>query len=176
MRLFLLFFLVFLLASPLQAAKIYKWVDKEGVVNFTDDLSKVPPSYRDRVEVEEKKDVQGGATPQAVTRERGEEETKTDIYGRDETWWKDKVRPWKEQLKEATANYEKAQKEYMEKSEDLSRRRFGSPTQYKMNIIELDGINEERRKYEAQIAEANEMLRKLSKEAEESKANPDWLK
>jgi hypothetical protein len=31
-------------------------------------------------------------------------------------------------------------------------------------------------KYETQIAEANEMLRKLSKEAEESKANPDWLK
>jgi hypothetical protein len=179
MKLIFLIFLVFFIASPLQAAKIYKWVDKEGVVNFTDDLGKVPPSYRDRVEVEERKDVQEGPTPpppQAVTRESGEEETKTDIYGRDEAWWRDKVRPWKGQLKEATANYQSAQKEYMEKSEELSRRRFGSPTQYKMNIIELDRINEERKKYEAQIAEANEMLKKLSKEAEESKADPAWLK
>jgi hypothetical protein len=31
-------------------------------------------------------------------------------------------------------------------------------------------------KYEVQIAEANEMLRKLSKDAVESRANPDWLK
>jgi hypothetical protein len=175
--LILLSLLIF--AGHAYAATIYKWVDKEGVVNFTDDLSKVPPSYRDRVEVEERKDVQEEVIPppaQAVTRGSEEEEIKADIYGRDEAWWRDKVRPWKGRLKEATENYEAAQQKYMEKSDELSRRRFGSPTQYKMNIIQLDGLKEERMKYEAQMAEANEMLRKLSKEAEESKANPDWLK
>jgi hypothetical protein len=30
--------------------------------------------------------------------------------------------------------------------------------------------------YEAQIAEARDQLGKLSKEAEESKADPEWLK
>jgi hypothetical protein len=45
-----------------------------------------------------------------------------------------------------------------------------------MGITELHGLKEEVKKYEAQIVEANEMLRKLSKEAEEAKANPDWLK
>ena len=170
---------VLLFAFPLQAGTLYKWVDKQGVVNFTDDLSKVPPSYRNQVEVEESKDVQeekAPLSPKTITPSSKEDETVTDIYGRDEVWWRDKVRPWKEQLKEATENYDAAQKKYMEKSDELSRRRFGSPTQYKMNIIELDRLKEDRMKYEAQIAEANEMLRKLSKEAEESKANPEWLK
>jgi hypothetical protein len=174
------FFVILLLASSLQAGTIYKWVDKEGVVNFTDDLNKVPPSYRNRVEVEESKDVQGGEVtpppPRAVTRESGEEEVTRDIYGRDEAWWRDKVRPWKERLKEATENYEAAQKRYLEKADELSQKRLGSPTQYKMSIMELDRLKGERMKYEAQIDEANEMLSKLSKEAAESKANPDWLK
>jgi len=172
-------FVILLFALPLQAGTVYKWIDKEGVVNFTDDLSKVPPSYRNRVEVEERKDVKEEVTPpppQAVTRGNGEEEIKADIYGRDEAWWRDKVRPWKGRLKEATENYEATHQKYMEKSDELSRRRFGSPTQYKMNIIQLDRLKEERMRYEAQIAEVNEMLKKLSKEAEESKANPDWLK
>jgi hypothetical protein len=44
-----------------------------------------------------------------------------------------------------------------------------------MNIIELDKIREEKEKYQAQISEANGMLEKLSKEAEETKADPAWL-
>ena len=172
----LLILLVFFI--PAYSATIYKWVDKEGVVNFTDDLSKVPPSYRNRVEVEERKDVKGAVTPpppQAATRGDEQDEIKTDIYGRDESWWRDKVRPWKERLKEATEKYETAQKRYTEKADELSRRRFGSPTQYKMNIIELDKTREEKEKYQAQISEANETLEKLSKEAKETKADPAWI-
>ncbi len=164
--------------SPAHAATIYKWVDKNGVVNFTDDFSKVPPSYRDRVEKEERKDVKEKVIPRsrAVTRDKEPEEIReTDLYGRDETWWREKVRPWREKLKEATQKYEGAEKRYTEKSDELSRRRFGSSTQYKMNIIELDKLREEKEKYQAQIAEANEMLGKLSKEAKETKADPAWL-
>ena len=29
---------------------IYKWVDKDGVVNFTDDPTNIPSQYRNRVE------------------------------------------------------------------------------------------------------------------------------
>jgi len=44
------------------------------------------------------------------------------------------VRPWKDQLKEASENYEKKQKEYMEQAEGLSPYKFGemSLTQYQM--------------------------------------------
>ena len=178
MKIFSILLILLMFSLPAYSATIYKWVDKDGVVNFTDDLSKVPPSYRDRVEKEERKDVKEEVTPrspQASTRKNEPEESHSDIYGRDETWWREKVRPWKEQLKEATEKYEVAEKKYTEKSDELSRRRFGSPTQYKMNIIELDKTREERERYQAQISEANEKLDKLSKEAKETKADPSWL-
>ena len=178
MKKLLILLILLIFSIPAYAATVYKWVDKEGVVNFTDDLSKVPPSYRNRVEKEETKDVKEIVTPppaQAATRGNEQEEIKSDIYGRNETWWREKVRLWKERLKEATEKYEAAQKSYTEKSDELSRRRFGSPTQYKSNIIELDKLREEREKYQAQIAEANEMLEKLSKEAKDTKADPAWL-
>jgi len=163
---------------PAYAATIYKWVDKDGVVNFTDDYDRVPPLYRNQVkEEEEREDVQkpGSLAPSPQTPSSKGEEAETDTYGRDETWWREKVRPWKEQLKDATEKYETAQKRYTEKSDELSRRRFGSPTQYKMNIIELDKTRVEKEKYQAQISEANEQLDKLSKEAREAKADPSWL-
>jgi len=166
---------------PVYAATIYKWVDKEGVVNYTDDYGKIPSEYRDRIEVETRKDVQEERAPlptQALTPSGKEEEIRTDIYGRDETWWRDKVRPWKEQLKEATENYEKAQKNFTKKAEELSQTNFygRSRSQTKWDVMELNRLNEEKKKYEAQITEANEMLNKLSREAKETKADPDWLK
>ena len=79
-------------------------------------------------------------------------------------------------MSEAQANYDNAQRKYMAKSEELSRMKFGSPTQYKMNIIQLSGLGDERRKYEAEMAEANEMLKKIFKEAEEARADLAWLR
>ena len=40
----------FIFASSASAAT-YKWVDKEGVVNFTDDESRVPSAYRSKIEI-----------------------------------------------------------------------------------------------------------------------------
>ena len=178
MRGFFILLILLIFSLPAYSATVYKWVDKEGVVNFTDDLSKVPPSYRNQVETEERKDGKEKLTPRppkAAIRGSEQEEINTDIYGRDESWWREKVHPWREKLKEATEKYDAAQKKYMEKSDELSQRRFGSPTQYKMNIIELDRLKEERDKYGAQVSEAKTMLEKLSKEAQESKADPAWL-
>ena len=45
---FVLSFL-FIFASS-ASATIYRWVDEAGVVNFSDDYSKVPPEYRHKVE------------------------------------------------------------------------------------------------------------------------------
>ena len=164
---------------PAYSATIYKWVDKDGVVNFTDDLSKVPPSYRERVEKEERKDVKEKVIPrsQTVTREDEPEEIKTDLYGRDETWWREKVGPWKEKLREATEKYEEAQRNYEKKSDELAQTNFAgrSRSQSKWDVMALNRLREEKEKYQAQISEANEMLKKLSKEAKETKADPAWL-
>ena len=44
--------LLLVLPSISHSADIYKWVDKNGTAHFTDDISKVPPEYRDQVKTE----------------------------------------------------------------------------------------------------------------------------
>ncbi len=177
MRWFVLIPLMILLTSTLQAHTFYKWVDEKGIVNYTDDYSNIPPAHRDRVEIEWVHEE--GPTPpiQKMTPQK-REEIRKDIWGQGETYWKGKVRPWKEFLKTAEANYEKAHQKFMEKAMEFSRSRFGSwsKTQYKLNIIELDRLKGEMIKYADQIAEAREAMEKISKEAKEARANPDWLK
>ena len=46
----LLFILFILIFASSASATVYKWADEGGVVNFTDDYSKVPPDYRNKVE------------------------------------------------------------------------------------------------------------------------------
>ncbi len=164
-------------ATPGYAATVYKWLDKDGVANYTDDYNKVPAFYRDRVETleffTEKRPPE--QTPQ--TKPVIKDEIRTDIYGRDETWWKEKVHPWKEQLKEATENYERVREEYMKQAQGLGPYNFGkmSLTQYQMLSSRLNILNDDMAKYRAQMDEANEMLENLSKEARESNADPAWL-
>jgi hypothetical protein len=176
MRWFLLIPVIILLTSTIQAHTFYKWVDEKGIVNYTDDYNNIPRAYRDRVEIEYVHEESSFPPVQKMTPQK-REETKADIYGQDEAYWRGKVRPWKEFLKAAEANYERAHDKFMEKAMEFSRKRFGSwgRTQYKMNIIELDKLKEEMLKYGDQVTEAKEALEKISKEAKESKANPDWL-
>jgi len=166
------------LVSPLQAATIYKWVDEKGVTHFADDLDKVPPVYRDRVLKEQVEDFREAGPPPRVQEpsQKGEERT-TDTYGRGEGWWRDRAHPLKEKLREATENYQNSHKNFIKKAEEISRTNFygRSRSQTKWDTMELNRLREEEKKYEVQIAEANEKLGRLAKEAEEAKANPEWL-
>jgi hypothetical protein len=177
MNKFVILLILLAFAISANAATIYKWVDEKGVVNFTDNYNNVPSSYSDQVEVKEylTEGVAPPYTSNVPPQKRAE--SKTDLYGRDETWWREEVRPWKEQLKEATENYEDVRKQYMEQAEGLSPYNFGkmSLTQYQMLSARLQILNAEMGKYQGQIAEANEMLSKLSQEAKETKADPTWL-
>jgi len=174
-RKIVIFLILLIFAVPAYATTVYKWVDKEGVVNYTDDINHVPQSYRDRVKREEFLEEKG--TPAQVTTAKTNEEIKTDIYGRDETWWREKVRPWREQLKEATENYERIQREYMLQAQGLSPLNFGkmSLTQYQMLSSRLEALNNEMETYQGQITEAKETLSKFSEEAKETKADAAWL-
>ena len=170
----LLILLVFI--SPAYATTAYKWVNKEGVVNYTDDYSNVPPEYRARVSkevMEETPSVGVSTSPQATPQKI--EEAKTDIYGSGETYRREKIRFWKKQLLEATENYETVYKKFMEQSERLVRVNFGSKTQYQMGTYDLSGLTQQLEEYRAKIVKAEKMLDELSKEAEEAKVNPEWL-
>jgi hypothetical protein len=176
-KIILLLILLFFF-SPSYGATIYQWVDNNGTYNFTDDYQKIPSVYRNQVHLKKMEDVPGmgppavPSTPKAAPRK---EEVKKDIFGLGEEWWRDKVRTWEGQLGEASENYEAANQEFLNESDKLILRKFGSHQQFKSTIIGMDRIREERAKYEAKVIEAEVMLQKISREAEESKADPDWL-
>jgi hypothetical protein len=46
----LLFILLILVFASSASATVYKWADERGVINLTDDYSKVPPEYRHKAE------------------------------------------------------------------------------------------------------------------------------
>jgi len=102
----------------------------------------------------------------------------TDIYGRDELWWRQKVLDVRGTLEDAVRNYEKSYEAYIKDVEKLVPLRFGglSLTQYQMISLRLNTLNDQMATYQAQIAEAKKMLEKLSREAKEAEADPAWLK
>lgn len=177
MRQMIILLILLLFVSPAYAHTFYKWVDEKGTVNITDDYDNIPSKYRERVEIEWFQEESAAPSIQKITPDK-EEEAKVDSYGMGEAYWRDRIRPWKEFLKTAEANYEKAHKRFIEKATDFSEMRFGSwsRTQYKMHIIELDKLKGERDKYADQVAEAKEGMEKISKEAKEARADPDWLR
>ena len=155
---------------------VYKWVDKDGVVNFTDDPTNIPPQYRNRMEKEEKGDYQEveAPPPGSVSPQKREGE-KLDLYGMGEDYWRAKVQPWKNQLKEAAKNCERLSEKLNDKTMEEGGKLL-SPTQYEVKKAEIGRLKDERSKCEAQAREAKEMLDKIAKEAEEAKANPEWVK
>jgi len=160
------------------AVTVYKWVDKDGVVNFTDDYSQIPPQYRNQVKTEDAGESQKGETPApsppAGSPKKGEEK-KVDSSGLGEDYWRSRVLPLKKQLQEATENYESVNKKINARLEEQSGKLL-TPTQWNMSRAEMRALTDERSKYEAQMKEANEALAKIAKEAQEAKADPAWLK
>jgi hypothetical protein len=171
----ILILLLLVLPSISHAADIYKWVDKDGSVNFTDDLSKVPPEYRDQVKTEEVRDSEKiqspTSAPASVQKTEGE---KRDAKGMGEEYWRERVRPWKKQLKQAQEDYKNTNIK-IDDALEVVKGRFLSKTQYNFKRQEVERLMEERRVHEAKMKEAEAMLAKIGKEAEEAKADPAWL-
>ena len=169
-------FLLLVSVSISNGASIYKWVDKNGSVNFTDDLSKVPPEYQDQIQKEETGDIEKTQTPSpAPASVRKDKEERRDAKGMNEDYWRDRVRPWQKQLKQAQEDYNNTNIK-IDDALEVFKNRFYSHTQYNLKRVEVERLMAERGTYEAKMKEANEMLAKIAKEAEEAKADPAWLK
>ncbi len=167
--------LLLVLPSISHTAEIYKWVDKDGTLNFADDLEKVPPEYRDQVKREEVRDSEKTQTPApGPASVQKPEEEKRDAKGRGEQYWREIVKPWKKQLKQAEEDYKNTNIK-IDDALEVVKGSFLSKTQYNFKRQELERLMEERGVYQARIDEANAMLAKIRKEAEEARANPAWL-
>ena len=127
------FFVGFLMIPFSTYAEVYKWIDDKGTVHFTDDYGNIPSTYRERFKVEIREDIREEETlagPQKIISGVKEEGSKANMFGEEETWREEKMRFWRERLQEATANYESAQKKFMEKSEFESSLNFSSASSF----------------------------------------------
>lgn len=130
--------LVLSMALPASAV-IYKWVDDKGVVNFTEDLGKVPQKYRKKVRIagddqqaeptvvihelgEVKKEKAGGGEP--AQPEAGAAK-KVTFGGKDERYWREEFTRSKYELQGIREQIE-AINARMAKSDQMSRGEYKS--------------------------------------------------
>jgi hypothetical protein len=165
-----------LLAVSLPHAQVYKWVDDSGTLHFTDDPAKVPEEYWDRVEEKKAiKEEDGRPSGEGKWQKGRVRREPTDRFGRRESWWRDRASKWWAKLENATSQHKRITKEIEEAREILEKaRNDGKRRRYRRKIKRLE---EEAKKYKAQIDEARHMLNDvLLNEARMAGADPSWLR
>jgi hypothetical protein len=169
--------------------EVYRWVDEKGTVHFTDDLGQVPEKYRKKIQKEispKEPAPTPPAPPSTPLPKRGEAVKESgqmpspqqkDMLGRGEEWWRAKTVEWNEKLKTARKNYESAYGERKAKEQELEASKF-KPDSFKRKLkAEIKALEEKVKDWENQMKEAGNMLENvLPKQAQDDRANPDWLK
>jgi hypothetical protein len=173
--------------------EVYRWVDEQGTVHFTDDLGQVPEKYRDKIQKKEPPKEppitqpippqpapsQPLAPPTGMGVDKGSGATprQKDILGRGEEWWRAKVNEWNEKLKTAQRNYETTYSEWKSKENELESSKFKPDSVKRKLKAEIKDLEEKTKDWEKQMNEAKNMLENvLPKQAQDYQANPEWLK
>ncbi len=182
-----------LFSSAAFGQEVYRWVDEQGTVHFTDDLGQVPEKYRDKIQKKEPPKEppitqpippqpappQPLAPPTGMGVEKGSGATprQKDILGRGEEWWRAKVNEWNEKLKTAQRNYENTYSEWKSKENELESSKFKPDSVKRKLKAEIKDLEEKTKDWEKQMNEAKDMLDNvLPKQAQDYQANPEWLK
>lgn len=171
--------------------EVYRWVDEKGTVHFTDDLGQVPEKYQKKIQKEKfQKEPSPPPPTSPPTPSLPKEVTpgkasgpmpapiQKDSLGRGEDWWRAKAIEWNEKLKTAQKNYESAYNEWKSKTQELETSKFIKPDIWKRKLkAEIKALEEKVKDWEKQMDEAKNMVENvLPKQAQDDRANPDWLK
>lgn len=152
----------------------YEWTDGKGVVNFTDDLDKVPVKYRGKVKTRES--IQNGqATEPAPSAAQPEPRIApspapvTMVYGgHGEGWWRGEYAS----LRQGIKAIEKSLAEKREKLAEVKRKRI--IYQRTRDRIAYNQLEEEIKNEEAQLKEVQERLDALDSDAARYGVPPGW--
>jgi hypothetical protein len=180
-KLTLLIFMIWIISPALVfSQEIYQWVDEKGTVHFTDDLGKIPEEYQDQVK--EKKTPPEPAPSPSTRRPQSKAPPepsveKKDILGRGEDWWRDKAMEWRQKLIKAQKDYATAQTALKAKEKELEQSIY-KPDSFKRRLkADIKVLEEKANDQRNQVDEAKNMLEKvLPKEAEEYRADPNWVR
>lgn len=166
---------IFLFATKLCFAEVYKWIDEKGVVYFTDDFIQIPEKYRpltEKIELPEESVEKKTADPSAPKKK---EDIYKDRLGRGEDYWKGRVEDWRKNLRTLQEKVESLRIQYNELTEKFNNSK--SSVERASLRRERDQIKTEMDQCKIKIEEAKNMLeKKIPEEAELYKAKLEWLK
>jgi hypothetical protein len=171
----LIIFSLILFFSEISFAEVYKWVDENGVVYFTDDITQVPEKYRPSARKVGPLEETGETKGNGESTPKKKEDAYKDRLGRGEDYWKGLMEDWKKKLKELHENSESLRNKYNE----LTQKYNDSKSTVERGTIrkERDLVKNEMDQNKVKIEEAKNMIeKKIPEEAELYKAKPEWLK
>jgi hypothetical protein len=175
MRRILFIGLSILLLTEISFAEVYKWVDENGVVYFTDDLIQVPEKYRPKAERIGSPEEKGESTVEGESTPKKKEEPYRDRLGRGEDYWKGRLEEWRKKLIESQTRMEALRTKYNEMTERYNDSK--STAERATLRRERDQIKNEMDQCKIGIEEARDMIeKKIPEEAEIYKAKPEWIK
>ncbi|MEW6682662.1 MAG: DUF4124 domain-containing protein [Nitrospirota bacterium] len=154
-------------AVPAFAVVFYEWTDDAGVIHLTDDVSKVPSRYRERVQEVTVPDGPPSGEEQASTapqppRQLSAPTEDVDFEGHDRQWWRQRLQEWRGRKATAEQNLAKARDRY---------------NRLYFNHSSVADVRREIERYEAEILEATRMLDEVLPEgARKAGAPPGWLR
>jgi hypothetical protein len=160
--------IVVLFAVPARAG-FYKWVDKDGKENYTNELSKVPEEYRDQTVTVEPRDdrVSIGGRPTAPPTS-GAAGAHKDQNGKGEQYWRMKAEGLRRQLADLQDEYAIVLKQEQEREEKLKAQ--GKP-------LKKATTNKKKLQLEKKIAQVKRRLDvELPEDARKAGAYPGWIR
>jgi hypothetical protein len=173
--------------------EVYRWVDEKGTVHFADDISQIPEKYLDQFQ--KKKFSQepppsaplppptpgaSKAIPQPVSKPpapASKPAERKDLLGRGEDWWRGQVREWNAKLLAAQKSHEGAVTDLKNKEKELEEAKFKPDSLKRKLKAEQKTLQERVDASKKQVDDARNMLeRDLPKQAQDYRADPNWLK
>jgi hypothetical protein len=175
MKQILIIILLFSFISGTSFAEVYKWVDDEGVVYFTDDTTQISEKYRPQAE---RIELTGETEETKVEGElvsKMKEETLKDRLGRGETYWRGLVEEWIKRIMELQDQLGVLRSKYNELTEKFNSSK--STAERGSLRTKREQVKNEMDQCKNQIEEAKIMIeKKIPEEAEFYEANSEWVK
>ena len=163
---------ILLLSASHVSAEFYRWVDRDGRENFTNNPAKIPMEYRSRslpFKTDEARVSVGDNPPVANKRPLSDKEHK-DRYGRGEGYWHDKASNLRVKLRDLQDEHDLVLKQL--EGQDQKPKKISSKKKKSHSSVE-----KKKMKLEKDIAKTRKMLEvDLPEEARRAEANPGWIR
>lgn len=163
---------ILLLSASHASAEFYRWVDRDGRENFTNNPEKIPMEYRSRslpFKTDEAR-VSVGDNPSDANKMPVSIKENKDKYGRGEEYWHKKSSDLRLKLRELQNEYDLVLKQL--EDQDQKPKKLGSKKTKPHSSAE-----KKKMKLEKEIAETRKMLEvDLPEEARRAEAYPGWTR